>query len=594
MTSKAVMDIECYKNYFLIAFRNLETKQTVSVEMYPGKPLDTQKILRIIRNNQIYTFNGNHYDIPIMRLALKMGTVNADLKLASDAIILQNLKPWEAERKFNLPQVPWLDHVDLIEVAPGQASLKIYGGRLHSKRMQDLPIEPNDLIEPDDRIKLSSYCVNDLDTTIDLYNKLRAQIELREEMSKEYGIDLRSKSDAQIAEAVIRSEIEKVKGHKVYRPEVESDYAFEYSTPSFIDFKTPVLQNILSLVENTVFTLDKNGSVDMPEVLESAKIKIGKSVYRMGIGGLHSSEKSVSHKSDAKYILKDKDVTSYYPSIIILLRLFPEHLGEVFLTIYQRILDRRVHAKATGDKVTNESLKIVLNGSFGKFGSMWSTLYSPNLLIQTTITGQLALLMLIEEIELNGIQVVSANTDGIVIKCPRDREDELESIIEAWEKKTGFNMEEAIYQALYSRDVNNYIAIKENGKPKLKGAYAEAGLQKNPNNSICIEAVVNYLTKGTPVDETIEWDCDVRKFVTIRQVNGGGMKDGEFLGKAVRWYYAKNTTGYIEYKTNGNKVSRSDGAKPLMLLPELLPNDIDYDWYNKEAIDILHDIGALL
>jgi hypothetical protein len=225
---------------------------------------------------------------------------------------------------------------------------------------------------------------------------------------------------------------------------------------------------------------------------------------------------------------------------------------------------------------------------------MWSTLYSPNLLIQTTITGQLALLMLIEEIELNGIQVVSANTDGIVIKCPRDREDELESIIEAWEKKTGFNMEEAIYQALYSRDVNNYIAIKENGKPKLKGAYAEAGLQKNPNNSICIEAVVNYLTKGTPVDETIEWDCDVRKFVTIRQVNGGGMKDGEFLGKAVRWYYAKNTTGYIEYKTNGNKVSRSDGAKPLMLLPELLPNDIDYDWYNKEVIDILHDIGALL
>jgi hypothetical protein len=413
-------------------------------------------------------------------------------------------------------------------------------------------------------------------------------------MSKEYGIDLRSKSDAQIAEAVIRSEIEKVKGHKVYRPEVESDYAFEYSTPSFIDFKTPVLQNILTLVENTVFTLDKNGGVDMPEVLESSKIKIGKSVYRMGIGGLHSSEKSVSHKSDAKYILKDKDVTSYYPSIIILLRLFPEHLGEVFLTIYQRILDRRVHAKATGDKVTNESLKIVLNGSFGKFGSMWSTLYSPNLLIQTTITGQLALLMLIEEIELNGIQVVSANTDGIVIKCPRDREDELESIIEAWENKTGFNMEEAIYQALYSRDVNNYIAIKENGKPKLKGAYAEAGLQKNPNNSICIEAVVNYLTKGIPVDETIEWDCDVRKFVTIRQVNGGGMKDGEFLGKAVRWYYAKNTTGYIEYKTNGNKVSRSDGAKPLMLLPELLPNDIDYDWYNKEAIDILHDIGALL
>lgn len=589
-----VFDIECYRNYFLAAFRNIETGQKALIELYQGHPLDTQRILRVLRNNTIITFNGNNYDIPMIRLALKQGTTNDDLKRASDAIIMQNLKPWELEKKFTIPKIDWIDHVDLIEVAPGQASLKIYGGRLHSQRMQDLPIDPHDLISAEDRDILSTYCLNDLETTIDLYKKLKPQLDLRISMSEEYGVDLRSKSDAQIAEAVIRTQLERIKGERIYRPDLLSSYVFKYKAPSFIGFTSDQLKEILVKVEASTFELNPSGNVVMPQSLESAKIKIGKSIYRMGIGGLHSSEKSVAHRSDAKYVLKDKDVTSYYPSIILNQNLYPEQLGLDFLSVYKQIVSRRIAAKRSGDVVTNEALKIVINGSFGKFGSRWSILYSPNLLIQTTITGQLALLMLIERVENLGIQVVSANTDGIVIKCPRDREGELESTVKAWEKRTGFNTEEAIYEALYSRDVNNYIALKQGGGVKLKGAYAPAGLQKNPVNQISVDAVVNYLTKGIPVDETIEWNCDVRKFVTIRQVKGGGMKDGQYLGKAVRWIYKKGENGFIEYKTNGNKVAMSDGASPLMDLPELFPSDIDYEKYNNEAIDMLHDLGALL
>ena len=43
----------------------------------------------------------------------------------------------------------------------------------------------------------------------------------------------------------------------------------------------------------------------------------------------------------------------------------------------------------------DSSKKIQINGSFGKLGSKYSLLYAPDLLLQTTITGQLALLMLI-------------------------------------------------------------------------------------------------------------------------------------------------------------------------------------------------------
>lgn len=259
--------------------------------------------------------------------------------------------------------------------------------------------------------------------------------------------------------------------------------------------------------------------------------------------------------------------------------------------MYQGIVSQRIEAKRTGDKVTNEAMKIMINGSFGKFGSKWSVLYSPDLLIQTTVTGQLALLMLIENIELAGFTVVSANTDGIVIKGYESRVEDLNGVISYWEAVTGFNTEETEYRALYSKDVNNYVAIKPSGEVKLKGLYAPAGMQKNVTNSICVEAVIEYLRSGTPVPTTIMGCSDVRKFITIRQVNGGAKYDDQYLGKAVRWYYRKGEARSIRYAANNNKVARSDGAFPLMELPPALPQDVDYDWYIKEAQSILNDVG---
>jgi hypothetical protein len=253
---------------------------------------------------------------------------------------------------------------------------------------------------------------------------------------------------------------------------------------------------------------------------------------------------------------------------------------------------RRLAAKHAGDKVTADALKITINGSFGKFGSKWSKLYSPDLLIQTTITGQLALLMLIEALESEGIAVVSANTDGVVIKCPVARAAMMEFVVWEWEQATGFETEATRYRAIYSRDVNNYLAIKPDGSWKAKGAYAPAGLQKNPTNEICTAAVVKFLIDGTPVEDTIRACTDIRKFVTIRQVKGGAVKGEQFLGKAVRWYYAAGATGTINYKVNGYTVARSQGAKPLMDLPAEFPADVDFDWYIREARTILTDIGA--
>ena len=247
-----------------------------------------------------------------------------------------------------------------------------------------------------------------------------------------------------------------------------------------------------------------------------------------------------------------------------------------------------------------DAKKLNLNGVFGKLGSPYSVVYSPDMMIQTTITGQLAILMLIERLELAGFHVISANTDGFITRVQKSRRDEYSVILMDWEFDTMLELEKNFLKSLHSRDVNNFIAIGMDGKVKTKGAFAPAGpglrgadgMKKNPNCEITIDAVVAFLKNGTPLEQTIRACKDIRKFVTIRTVRGGALdQDGEYLGKAIRWAYGtKHKTG-LSYKLTGNAVPKSDGAIPLMTLPEEFPQGMDYKWYVREASAIMEDIG---
>lgn len=581
-------DIECYTNYFLIMFLNYQGK-TKYFELYEDHLLDIEGVKKVLTVAEVITFNGNSYDIPMIALALS-GADNETLKVASDAIIQEQLRPWDFYKRYKLEQPEW-QRVDLIEPAPAvKISLKAYGARNHSKQLQDLPIEPHELISPEQREILVKYCKNDLQTTADLYEAIEDRIDLRREMSKEYGINLLSKSDAQIAEAVIKQEVEKLTGEKVRKSKI-STRSFLYQVPETIKFETEQLKNLLDFFRNVEFTAQSNGVITLSQ--EPPEISIGSTRYACGLGGLHSQEHEKFHEEDNDYILVDNDVGAYYPNIILQLGLYPEALGSEFVTVFRGITEKRLEAKKNNNKLVDTSMKIMINGTFGKLGSIYSVLYAPNLLIQTTVSGQLYLLMLVEALEKYGIPIVSANTDGIVAKCPRKFESRMKQIIKSWENHTGFTMESTSYKGLYSRDVNSYVAIKPDGSAKTKGFFATGGLGKTPTNEICSEAVVEYLKNGTPIEDTILECADIKKFISARSVKGGAVKDSEYLGKVVRWYYAEGETGTINYKSNGNTVPRTEGAKPCMRLPDEFPKDIDYQWYIREANDMLMDVGLV-
>lgn len=625
-----IFDVETYRNFWYVAFKCLDNGKFIAFERSQDFNFNETKLRWMLWRFCIVGFNSRNYDLPMIELAMT-GASCETLKEASDYIIksgpnhgTEKVTPFAFAKRYGI-KIGQYNHVDLIEVAPLQGSLKLYAGRLHCERMQDLPFPEDHILTKEDAAVVRPYCCNDLRNTELLFNELAPELKLRMEMSEEYGVDLRSKSDAQVAEAVINSELEKVLGYYPKKPTLTDDGPLYYNVPDFVSFQTPQLQEMLEVVRSAAFYLDGLGSPIMPATLEKLKVKLGKSTYKLGMGGLHSNEKKIAHYASEDVILADNDVESFYPRTILNQRLFPPHLGEAFLTVYEKIVNTRIHAKAeaakakkAGDragakkwKTIADSLKITINGSFGKLGNKYSTLYAPQLMLQVTITGQLVLLMLIEALEQIGIEVISGNTDGIISKYHKSRHDEVRALIASWEEWTGYKTEETRYKAVFSRDVNSYVAIKEDGGDpearfideqlgaKTKGAYCERGsalnsiLSKNPETLICSDAVVRFLVDGTPVEKTIKECRDFRRFVAVKNVRGGGEKNGRYLGKVVRWYYPKNEAGHIAYVISGNKVGKTDGARPVMDLPDDFPTDINYDWYINEAVEMLYDCGRL-
>ena len=581
-----IFDVETYRNYFLVSFMNTKG-QVCHIEMRGDGKLKVSKLAKMMRDNITLGFNSNSYDVYMVAAALENRSC-AELKKLSQEIIMSHLPSW----KVADVTVPRWDTIDIIDVLPGQASLKVYGARINQPKLQDLPYPHDATLTEDQMDSVRDYCVNDLRVTKALADKLTDQLALRVSMGKEYGLDLRSKSDAQIAEVVLKSEIETLSDKLLSPLRLKDDDTVKYCDPGIVEFKDPTLTEIFKKICAHDFELSGNGSIKMPEWLADTKIKIGKGSYQMGVGGLHSTEKGQSVKAGDGHFLCDFDVASYYPNIILQQRVEPSNMTGHFLPVYQSIVDRRLKAKRAGDKATADTLKIVVNGSFGKLGSKWSILYAPNLLIQTTITGQLCLLMLIEAYEAAGATVVSANTDGVVVWGPKSLEDDIDQVNWDWMLQTSYELERTDYKALYSRDVNNYVAIKTDGSSKGKGIFGPQALSKNPDFPIISEAIAAHLSGQSDFKDAIRNCTDISKFVTVRKVTGGATWRGKRLGKSVRFYYssAVDQDEAITYSTNKNKVPKSDGAMPLMDMGEM-PSDVDLERYVGIAMIAMKGLG---
>ena len=582
-----VFDSETLPNRTLICFKNTDTGEWFDIWRHEPDAVNRCKQFLSQPDAVFVGFNSKSFDNVIVS-AFALGRTEMEIKRIADDLIINRVPHWNAFRKHGLRNLV-LNDIDLIQVAPSFVGLKSYGARMHMPKLQDMPIAHNEMISAEQEPMLLEYCHNDVDTTAELLNQLEKELLLRVEMSRRYGVDMRSKSDSQMAEQAY------ITSMGLKRQENEVPKTVTYTPPAFIKFMNAELQTLLDRVAEHTFNMNRvTGHVQLPDFLGEQTVKFGTGEYQLGVGGIHSvHDKQVCHIAGDDVIC-DIDAASFYPSIILECGFIPASLGADFVAEYRKIYERRLDAKRSGDKTADATLKISLNGTFGKLASRYSVLYSPDLMLAVTLTGQFTLLMLIEWLEHAGATTLSANTDGIAIRYPRALEDVVSNIVDKFSRVSKFVFEFTPYRALAMKDVNNYIAVKTDRSLKVKGIYSPLSLRKNPTAQVSADAVGQWLAHGIPFLETIKQApfCD---FISARNVTGGGEQNGDYLGKVVRWYQSNDSTlEPLRYVSNGNKVPKTDGARACMTLLDKIthPEDLDLAWYQKEAIKIAIAVGC--
>lgn len=631
MKQHLIFDIEVIGKdnpVFLVCTKVVETGETQAYWLH--KRGHMAKLEKQLHTHTIISFNGINFDAPLLCAALA-GADAVWLKDVANKIITDQMRSWQTYREFQIEFIEF-DHIDLIETAPGvMISLKTYAGRMGYPTMVDMPFSHDVDLKPSQHKVLEAYCLNDLGVTEELFKQLKNEIKLREELSAEHGIDLRSKSDAQIAEAILKKQLGITKLKK------STPMYVDFTIPEIIRTKNKQLLEIIDKLHNTQFLINPgNGSPEAPAWMEDV-ITIGKGTYQMGIGGLHSTHDKCFHRQASDDLLiSDFDVTSYYPNLMLMCGIIPRMPGDLgiqFIEAYEEILHNRTQAKHKGNQPLARSLKVVVLGVFGKLGSIYSVFYAPDLMIAVTLTGQLNLLILITQLEaIKGVSVYSANTDGITVGYAPYARDKVLKVFSANSKYTKFEYEETPYSRIAMKDVNTYIAITTSGKVKRKGLYAASGVHemKNPTMNVCSNMAIEYLTTGK---FDIKKHTDIKDFLAVRNVKGGGIqhkkielvddwqevepgfwaypgmtkKDvkrksrpparevgigGVPFGRVARWYMSIKQQPAITYLESGNQVPKTKGAQLCMTLPKGLPADLDYYWYIDETRSMLKDMGV--
>lgn len=220
-------------------------------------------------------------------------------------------------------------------------------------------------------------------------------------------------------------------------------------------------------------------------------------------------------------IIRNYDVASYYPHLMTLYGYTSRNIPSP--EIFSEVLESRMKAKAAGDTATANALKLVVNTTYGASLNKYNDLCDPLMGRSVCITGQLFLLELAQHLykDVADLRIVQLNTDGIMIEFDDSQYEQVQDILNEWQSRTGFELEEDSIAQIAQKDVNNYVEVQPSGKFKTKGGYLVRGIAPagafnvNNNATIVAKALVEYFVHGTPPEDTINACDDIFQFQII-------------------------------------------------------------------------------
>ena len=599
-------DIECFPNFTSVTFLNIETEELSTFVIH--KIRDDRLALREFLNREILLIGYNciYYDSPMLVFMMEnLGDNNLTSTMfqMSQELIDDSSRYDGNLAKLRYPKnIKW-QQMDLMKILAFDKlgiSLKQTAINLKWHKIQDLPYPIDRYIGNDEIQTVVDYNVNDVLITFELYKSIKPLINLRHELGKLFGVNLTSASDSKMANLLLESiycqetgiDIKELKNQRTKRDVI----SLKDCIGKNIEFQTDTLNALKQQIENTV--VRKEDNFKYKKVITFGGVK-----YEIGIGGLHSVDDARMFKTTNDMRIVDCDVASFYPNIILANNLKPEHLDDNFLEILRKITSERLNAKKKKDRIRADGLKITINSIFGKLGSETFWLEDSKQFISVTVSGQLYLLMLIEALNLGGIEVISANTDGVVVKVPASMNDKYMEVGNWWQEKTGFELEFTDYDLYVRSDVNNYITKKHDGKTKEKGRYVkEIDLKRAYKYPIVPRCLYEYFVKGKEVDETLSACTDILDFC-ISQKTGKDFileyHDGEKkidLQKTNR-FYISNTGGTLikHHRIRGNNIGLMVGNTVQVLndydkSKPFSEYNVNLDFYRDEVFKYINKI----
>lgn len=629
-----IYDIETMQELFLIGIYNPETKKYHEFEVsgeknqldafirfteiyrdvywvgYNNLRFDSQVVEWIIRNCEQW------HELSALEICAKIAQKAADvIHDANYDIFPEYREEWLTLKQIDIFKVNHYDNKNRM------VSLKRLEFEMDLEDIEEMPIHHSKTNMTSEEIQLTKdYCRNDVMATYEFYKittgetdhplyKGNNQIELRQDIFEEFGIPCLNYSDSKIGDEMIKKFYCQEKGINITdlpkKGTFRKEIAVKNCIADHVQFQTPELQEFYTRVRKLKLGLQD----DFKE-----EIHFYDNVYSFMKGGLHTENKPKIFEADEDHLIIDWDVSSYYPAIIINSGRYPAHLGKEFLRGYTHMFEKRLELKpqAKKDKKIRGivgALKLAVNSVYGKSSDMQSWIYDRQLTMFTTITGELSLMMLIEAYELQGLHVISANTDGVTIMIHKDDVQKMHDINKWWMDLTQFELERTDYSKIIFSTVNDYLAIKTDGEIKKKGDFlTDFELHKNKSSRIVSIALEHYYVNDVPVETTIKNHSNIFDFA-IRQkasknfhYEGHNKTTGEknVYNKLIRYYVSNTGEKLLKIKnedcdTNAAAVSQVEAGEWVCTVCNHLTKDhdmsnINYDYYIEKANRIVSKI----
>ena len=548
-------DIEVFEYDALVVFMNIDGEEIAHFWNTRGReliddPSGFEKIPEVITGKTLVGYNNYNYDDHILTAMMNQARSMPNILKAINNTIIESGRYAD---KIS-PLIHSIDTMQQIDVA--RPSLKQIEGNMGMSIVESsIPFDIDRPLTDEERQETLEYCRHDVRATIEVY-KLRK-----------------------------KSYFETKNGLLQMLPEKDAKSAYRWNTTTL---SAKVLLGDTSLVPwMKLRGLEKywrNVEGIPPEVwdmwescttdegvLGKGKTKTIKACgcsFVFGMGGLHGAPSKPVRYGRCKH----KDVNSMYPSSIVHLNALGEATEK-----YDQMRRERVAIKHS-DPVKAGALKLILNSVYGNFKNRYSALNNPRASATVCIYGQIALFSLCRELSKAGYKVINANTDGVVYLEDPELNDRDEQICKEWEKEfENYTLETDYYTQWIQRDVNNYIAVEEDGKITVKGGdvnkYQVNKYFSNNSARIVQIAMVEHLVYGKQIlsvfdehlDDPMLWQYVLKAGSTYKGVQN---KEGEWQNKVNRVFACVDDPKIPHTKLY--KIRWDDGQVNFPDVPELM------------------------